>query len=299
MTRPTLAGLEPGPRLAEWDADGAQPPVAVVCDVDGTLLEGPPPPTDAVLSALTEAVAAGLRVGVATGRQWQGTDKLVSEWGLTGPHVLHNGAEVRYGDDTRRWPLPTRLVRPVLDLAAAHDWYVEAALPERFLATDDRPEGRAHWRLLNAEPSGGLDALYEDDEVVKLTLVVPEGQTGLARDRVIAFGAEAVTGYAPSTPTVRYVNVTRSGADKGHALTVAAALVGAGPGGLAVIGDGENDLSMLAVAGTAIAMAAAPGAVRAQAHLLAPPVGEDGAATAVRALTAWFRSTTDARSRKA
>ena len=51
-----------------------------------------------------------------------------------------------------------------------------------------------------------------------------------------------------------------------------------------VIGDGDNDLSMFRVAGTAVAMGQAADHVKAQAHLVTDGFAEDGAATALMSI---------------
>jgi hydroxymethylpyrimidine pyrophosphatase-like HAD family hydrolase len=55
----------------------------------------------------------------------------------------------------------------------------------------------------------------------------------------------------------------------------------------AAIGDEVNDLSMLAVAGSAIAMGQAAASIQEAAHLVVPEVDAHGVAVALDALVAW------------
>ena len=80
---------------------------------------------------------------------------------------------------------------------------------------------------------------------------------------------------------MRYLNLTHADTDKGRAVLAAAASTGTDAMGTAAIGDETNDLTMLGVVGTAIAMASAPEEVRAVAHLIAPSCSQDGAALAL------------------
>jgi len=53
---------------------------------------------------------------------------------------------------------------------------------------------------------------------------------------------------------------------------------------LLVVGDSGNDISMFAVAGTAVAMGQASAEIRAAAHLVTEPFDDDGSALALHAL---------------
>jgi hydroxymethylpyrimidine pyrophosphatase-like HAD family hydrolase len=53
---------------------------------------------------------------------------------------------------------------------------------------------------------------------------------------------------------------------------------------LLVVGDSGNDISMFAVAGTAVAMGQASAEIRAAAHLVTEPFDDDGSALALQAL---------------
>jgi hydroxymethylpyrimidine pyrophosphatase-like HAD family hydrolase len=224
---------------------------------------------------------------VATGREWDGVRRLAEALYLDGPHVLSNGAEVR---DARgvleRWPLPGEQARALLDRCLARGWYAEFYLDEGFVVTDVRAPARQHWNMLEAEPSGTTQQLDLDGQtVVKATVIVfDSAQLDHTLAGLRELGLTATAGFAPATPALRYVNVTRSGVDKGLAVRRAAAAAGGGLDGLVVLGDGFNDLALFEPAGTAVAMGQAPEQVQAAAHLIAPPVSEDGVAVALHAL---------------
>jgi hypothetical protein len=282
-------GLLPGGRFAAWRA---APSRLVLCDVDGTLVGPSHLPTPPVAEAMAAARATGLRAGVATGREWAGVRRIVAELGLDGPHVLHNGAEVRDGSGVvARWPLSQDLARALEELCLRRGWYAELYVDEGFLVTDVRAPARAHWDLLQATPEGTTDQLdWDADVVVKATVIVFDpAELEATTDALAALGANPAVGFAPLTPELRYVNVTRPDVDKGRALACAAERAGLVPDQVAVLGDGFNDLPLLAAAGTAIAMGQAPEEVRAGAHLVAPGVLADGAAQALLALAGLAR----------
>ena len=103
-----------------------------------------------------------------------------------------------------------------------------------------------------------------------------------------AMGLVAETSTSPVFPGDEFLNVTSPQADKGRAVQWAADHLGIGIDGVVAVGDGLNDLSMLTVAGTAIAMGQAPAVVRETAHLIVPEVAADGVAHALAAAASWL-----------
>jgi hydroxymethylpyrimidine pyrophosphatase-like HAD family hydrolase len=92
---------------------------------------------------------------------------------------------------------------------------------------------------------------------------------------------------SPRTPELTYVNATHPDADKGRALVRAAEHLGVDLADVVAVGDAANDLSMLAVAGTAIAMGQAEAEVLDAAHLVVPDVDAHGVAVALDACLSW------------
>jgi Cof subfamily protein (haloacid dehalogenase superfamily) len=281
----------PGGRFDRWQPAG---PRYVVCDVDGTLVGPLANATDEVVGAVARAQTAGLRVGFATGRMRGAVGPLVAQLGATGPHVFHNGAEVHDGVRTiATWTVAPDQVDALLTLARDRaDAYVEIYTDDRYLASSWDERARPHWDILGRVPDGVITRAADlaGDGVLKATFVVFDPATV---DEVVA--AVATTGLlagpagSPRTPHLHYVNATDPAADKGRALTAAAAHLGITLAETVAIGDAHNDLSMLAVAGTAIAMGQADAEVRAAAHLVVPDVDAHGVAVALDAITTWSR----------
>lgn len=261
-----------------------------MADVDGTLVGQDGVPSTVVTHAAARAADAGLRVGFATGRMRLAVTDLWDRLRLPGPHVLHNGAEVRVdGRTIASWPLPPEGVAIVLDLADTLDLYVELYVEEGFVVSRWDERARPHWDLLGHEPLGVVtDADEIDEPVLKATFgVFDPNEVGRLVDALRGAGLAAGPAGSPITPTITYVNATDRAVDKGAALAAAAGYLDVRLAAVVAIGDADNDAPMLAVAGTAIAMGQAHPALQAAAHLVAPTVDEDGVAAVLDAVLEW------------
>jgi Cof subfamily protein (haloacid dehalogenase superfamily) len=276
----------PGGRWAQWSPGAVR---YVACDVDGTLVGPHAHATDEVVAAVALAQARGIRVGVATGRMPGAVRELQARIGALGPHVVHNGAEVLDGEHrVVAWTLQEPQVDALLAIAdGREEAYVEIYTDAGFHVSRWDERARPHWDLLGREPISVLGSAADlgGADVLKATFAVfDHAGTDAIVAAIAAAGLAPGAAGSPRTPSMMYVNATHPEADKGRALGRAAAHLGLELSQVAAIGDDVNDLSMLEVAGTAIAMGQAPDAVRAAAHLIVPDVDAHGVAVALRAL---------------
>lgn len=283
---PLPPGLVPGGRFAQWRP---HPPAYGVIDVDGTLLGRTGEPTSAVLTAVEEAESSGLRLGFATGRMRAAVEPLGNILRLPGPHIFHNGALVRSEARTvASWALSPASARATLDLCAEHGWYAEVYVGDGYLVTDEREEAVVHWHMLHRPPDGLTAHLeLETQEVLKITVALFGEPVEPVLDALTAEGLHVGSATSPQAPGVTFVNVTEPGVDKGRALRAAAGHVDADLSEVVAIGDGANDLPMLGIAGTSIAMGHAAEEIRRAAHVVTEHVDGDGVAAALAACMAW------------
>jgi Cof subfamily protein (haloacid dehalogenase superfamily) len=222
-----------------------------------------------------------MALGFATGRLPKGLGPLKDQLGADGIDVVHNGAQVFHdGAAVATWPLPRRATAALAAWCMRHHVYAEFYVGGRFYATDLREEARPGWEEISGEPDGLVGELdLAAVEVTKATVnaFAPTLLSDILEEsRSLGFMAEVST--APCFPGLALVNVTRSGVDKGTGVAWAAGRLGIAPEDLLVVGDGDNDVPMFRVAGTAVAMGQAPDHVIAAAHLVTGSVEDDGLA---------------------
>lgn len=275
------APFGPGGRFAAWAPSS---PRFVALDVDGTLLSRNGCVAAPVTAAVERCHAAGLRLGLTTGRSAAACEGLIADLALPGPHVFHNGAEVRYGGRTRISPLPDRAVTGVREVARAHGVYAELYTSDGFWVSDAREALRPHWATMGAEPAGPAGRCPPAD-VFKATVVTfPADDVATVIDELRRVGAHVEPSFAHVVPDATFLNVTAPGAHKGSAVMQVAATADLSDRAIVAIGDGPNDVSMFCAVGTAIAMGNAPDAVRGAAHLVAPTLEDHGVARALNRL---------------
>lgn len=275
----------------------------LAADLDGTLLD----PTGAIsprtLDALVGAQERGVRIVLATARRFTGALPVAQAAPGVDALILYDGAQVRAypsGDVLSAQHLPAALGQQVADLMAAHgvqpiaqhgatagERLIVGPRPPRgpwadaYLATTaDQVErvplaelcaGRpGPLRLVAFAPLRRLQRIARE-----LAARYPIGESlsteGLVATQVLPrgnYGTAELTVFAP-------------GVSKGAALIRVAELLRIPLAQMLAIGDGLNDISMLRVAGLAVAMGTAPRALRRVAHVVTGTNAEDGVAQAM------------------
>ena len=235
---------------------------ALLLDLDGTLIA-----TDTVSPRVAQAVrrvADRIPVCLATGRRSADVLYYARQLGLTAPQIGNGGATILDPTDGRiLWnqAMPPARARQIIDRIAAESI--------NFIAT---------------HPAGDATAVAAIDhwDLTRISAMdIPEAA---ADELAAAFAA------CPDLTVVKVylhyngwwaVDFTAAGVDKGAAARELARRLGVEPAQFIAAGDSYNDLPLLQTAGLRIAMAAAPPELQAIAHYIAPPVEQDGLATAI------------------
>jgi Cof subfamily protein (haloacid dehalogenase superfamily) len=250
--------------------------------VDGTLLNSRHELTPAVCLAVGEAARRGVQVVLTSARGPAGLRPIQQALGIWGTCVAFSGA-LRCRTSPGRPAAPMGGERMELDDARAaaqlgrelgvsigwwdtEEWFVEAM---------DGP-------VTNEAEVIGVEPAVVD--LSRLALAPFKLQCMAAMDqvdRLQALRMACPTSLAAAFSNPNYLELVRSGTDKGRGLVALGAQIGIAPGEMAAIGDGENDVGMLASVGLGVAMANAGPGVRAAAAWVTGSNDENGVAMAI------------------
>jgi Cof subfamily protein (haloacid dehalogenase superfamily) len=255
----------------------------LVCDLDGTLLEA-----DNTVSARTHAAVdtlrgAGIRVAIATGRIPRGIRGVVDELALDGPQVtMHGGlvVDVSSGEHVYSATFAPEAVDELLALTARLDLPTLLCYPHGFRTNvlsqevidlfvpynEPLPELVTDLRVLRKSAPHKVAAWTGDDAY--------EAVVALARERI---GDR----YTITSGDNRSIEFLPHGVNKAHATIELARWLGLELSEVAAIGNGTNDIELLAAAGRSVAMRHARPEVRAAADLAIPVDMPDDAASAI------------------
>lgn len=256
-------------------------PALVALDIDGTCVTEDGRLAPGLKAAVDRAIAAGAVVAMATGRGWQGTHGVVTELGLpNGQHVIANGA-MRVS-----FPPLAVLDRVTFDardvVARVHRLHPRAAL-----AVETGTHG---FRATKPFPPGELTGPVELVPVAELAIepvsrvIVRDAGADEAEfaDMVTALGLQEVSYFVGWSC---WLDIAPPGVDKAFGLAALCAEVGVAQADVLAIGDGRNDIAMLAWAGRGVAVGDAAEDVRRAADAVTGALSEGGTAAE---LDRWF-----------
>ena len=130
-------------------------PALLAIDLDGTLVEPLQPVRPAVLAAVADAVAAGVRVTIVTGRMYVGAAPLAKALNVEGPIVLYQGAviaDAQTGRFERELALPNAVALRVYAAAKEHGYHVQFYADDRFYVEQRNRYADLYARISGSEP---------------------------------------------------------------------------------------------------------------------------------------------------
>ncbi|MBI3963283.1 MAG: HAD family phosphatase [Deinococcus sp.] len=253
----------------------------VVSDVDGTLLAPDHSITPRVRTAVARATEQGIKVALASARPPQGLVWLLAELGIGPPFVSFNGALVMgaSGQIVERHIMVPGTAQQVLALAQQYhltpnvyvgqQWYVpwmDELVAEEARAVHCQPTAVNDLEKLLAPGVEKLLLMGDPEQVVRCQ------EAAQAR-----LGSQVAV--ARSYPT--YLEVTSPGVGKGTGLRALARCLGIPLPEVMAVGDGQNDVDMITIAGLGVAMGHASEEVRAAARFVTASNDQDGLALAI------------------
>jgi Cof subfamily protein (haloacid dehalogenase superfamily) len=268
-------------------------------DVDGTILDTKGQLDDQVRKAIHDALDAGVRVVLCTGRRFRRASAVASRIGLAEPMVCNSGALVKCpvsAETLWRADHPVEHVRAMLRL------FRSKHLPTLSFR-DAGPEGPD---FVTGEFPSGCD-LFDQYLTANdgLGTIDPDWHDRIAEDaphfHVCAAGTREAMARIDAElhadmPDARFrtfvqkspnyvawmCEVLRSDASKWTALRTLTDLWGISPESVCAVGDDANDVPMIAAAGWGVVMGHAERFVKDAADWIAPSNAEHGVAEVVR-----------------
>lgn len=257
--------------------------LSLVClDVDGTLVGSLGEPTDVLWAASERARGRGQHLTLCTARLAAGLTRGWAErLDPDGWHVFHTGAAIwrPATDEVVTRELSVDAVGEAAEIARRHGWVFEAYSWDDIAADSADPLAIAHFGLLGMDYQRRAPNTL-DGPIVRVQFVVPIGDTALA----LAAAPDGCVASAATSPVMRtaaFVSVTVAGVSKANGVTMVAGKVGAEMADVMMVGDGENDLSAMAVVGWPVAIGDAAQEVIETARIVVANVDDNGAAEAI------------------
>lgn len=259
----------------------------LVSDIDGTLVTRDKRLTPGVLAAAGRLREAGIRLALVSSRPARGMDMFIEPLALDTPRAGLNGGEILAPDGTllSRLPLAADAARETLEtldaygvepwLFAEGEWLIRPHAE----GPAGGPFAEREFRAVRLPPTVVEDFSAHHHRIGK---IMGSSNDHPLLERVERELQERLGARVNAHRSQLYfLDVTNPEANKGRAALELARLLDVAPDEMACIGDMGNDISMLDVAGLAIAMGNGTEEVRQAAHLVTASNEEDGWALAV------------------
>lgn len=257
--------------------------VQLVClDVDGTLLGASGGVRDAVWKALDRARSAGVRLAICSGRPGFGvTRALASQVEPNGWHCFQNGASIIHlgTGASKSTPIPHHVVEMLVARARANGRLLELYTDHEYVTESELEVARAHAGLL-AIPFEPRPYETLPPPIVRAQWIVEHHEV----EEVLAEphpDLEISPSLGPALPEHTFINLTRTGVDKGLAVRAIADSYAIPLSRVMYVGDGYNDTPALRIVGTPVVMRDGEGAALALGQHIVGTVYEDGVVDAI------------------
>ncbi len=254
----------------------------IAIDLDGTLLNSQHAISARTEQTLKRATAAGIQVVIATGRPRRTSEPFLRQLGLNTPGVFLQGLAVCNADGSVRHEqfLDVETARRTIQFAEERNLTLMAYNAEKIITR----RRNAYTEILSSyyEPlpdeNGSMQDLPGKIPICKLLFVNDPAQMPELRAQVSARLGDKAS-LVLSRP--EFLEVLPSGASKSGGLKRLLADEGIDPQHVLALGDGENDIEMIALAGIGVAMANATEHLKAIANHITASNDDDGVALAV------------------
>lgn len=252
---------------------------ALFFDIDGTLVSTRTHRIpDSTVSAIAEAKARGLRIYISTGRPPALMDNVgqLQERGLIDGYVTMNGSYVFTDDRVLcKRPIPEEDWRTMGAFCRDHGYSCTfIGVDCAYVYQSDEKLERIFYHELNARHMEPIDWQDIRFDVMQMSPFIDLETENSIKPQLkgCEFGR-----WHPG-----FVDINVAGCTKQEGIEVIMQELGLTKDEIMTFGDGGNDISMLKMAGTGVAMGNASGTVKAAADYVTAHIDDDGIAKALR-----------------
>lgn len=256
---------------------------ALILDVDGTLVpHGEPCARPQVAAAVNAAQKQGVKIVIATGRTYFAmTHEILS--GIKPDYaVCANGAQVLDGKGRllASVPFTPEEMYALVDYCEDFDYPLAFCFDDSYYVYTEYERMNAFYKKATGHNEYVRNGQNQDRHLQSLpfgafAILPPEALAGFER----RYGHLGIR-FVPYRPG--YYDVNQGGMNKAVGVQKLMALTGWQPEELVSIGDGDNDVELMGLAGLSFCMANGSETAKAAANRLAPSVLENGVAAAVK-----------------
>lgn len=266
--------------------NSTQPIQLIAVDLDGTLLNSQHQLTERTEKALKAAIAKGVQVVLATGKTFNSGSWIVKQLNLKTPGIYSQGTVTYNSDGSIRTQqtLTPQIARQVITFGEDRGYLMAVYTSGRILVRSRNArmeELTTHYHEPMPEAVGSLQNVLDTVTINKVLAVAP----GDAR-RTTALRWQLgmqINGSARllQAGVADMLEVLPKNASKGTALKTLIKDMGVPAAQVMAIGDAENDVEMIQLAGIGVAMGNASAHVKESAKVVVGSNDQDGVAEAI------------------
>ena len=258
----------------------------IAVDLDGTLLNSAHQIGERSEKALKAAIEKGVQVVIATGKSVRGGKGVVEQLKLKTPGVYGQGTTVYRGDGTllTETTIDRMLVRQIVTFAEDRGFQVALYNRDRILVREDSLRLRqltVDYHEPAPERVGPLQNVLDNVSIHKILITKPgDGRAVSALRWQLSMQIQNRASLL-QVGIVDLLEILPPGVSKGSGLKQLIKEMGVPASAVLAIGDAENDVEMLQLAGTSVAMGNASDHVKSVAKHVVASNDADGVAEAV------------------
>ena len=258
----------------------------VILDVDNTLLDTNHELSDRNKQAVEQAVATGVRVILATGKTYGSCKAIMEALNIDDACIFTQGLTIHNADGTMRHQqtLAPEVARRVITFAEDRGFAVIAYSQGRILARRANPltdELATKWKEVQAEYVGPLQNVIGNMPINKLIVMSGDAEHRLKSLRWQLSAQLNGSANLISGGVGNMLEIVPPNTSKGKALKTLLKEMNIKPDQVMAIGDAENDLEMIQLAGIGVAVGNAQQVLKDAADEVTSTNDENGVAIAI------------------